>query len=119
MTTVVVVRTSSRDGVVTLRISLRTSRRKSVVLENIPVNWLPGPESCPRSANLSATFALVTALSGCGLCFSSRIAVVDFAITFLLPEPQTSGPITHNSRTGRGGGIRTPKFGFGDRQFNR
>jgi hypothetical protein len=22
-------------------------------------------------------------------------------------------------KTGRGGGIRTPKFGFGDRQFNR
>ena len=53
---------------------------------------------------------------------SSADAAIDFAILFV------SAPIIHShwfrlcsrpSNSGRGGGIRTPKSGFGDRQFNR
>jgi hypothetical protein len=39
--------------------------------------------------------------------------------TFPLSSTAPSRASTLTINSGRGGGIRTPKFGFGDRQFNR
>jgi hypothetical protein len=46
---------------------------------------------------------------------SAMLAMAFFLLSFLNRLLLVSSA----QKTGRGGGIRTPKFGFGDRQFNR
>src|SRR5437879_5689179 len=102
ITTVVVARTSFSDGVVTLRISLRTSRKKFDMLFHFPP--IP-PPPLPPGAGTAAVFAIFLLIL---LCTSDSALLAC-----------TSGRWPPAIHSGRGGGIRTPKSGFGDRQFNR
>src|ERR1700757_5305561 len=100
MTTVVVARTSARVGVTTFRISPRTSFRNSRVRTKSAVTrfgWL-------LAVGETAAFAMD---------FFSATGIA------LLLGVHSWSAATSSSNSGRGGGIRTPKFGFGDRQFNR
>src|SRR5271170_247629 len=101
-TTVVVACTSLREGVTTLRVSARTSLKKRPKFSQVSVTRLRafgpfrffGDES--SSPLINATFEAILPF----LCARRRARRI-------------------LAQTGRGGGIRTPKFGFGDRQFNR
>src|SRR5579883_3479365 len=93
ITTTVVACTSFSEGVVTFFISVRTSLLKDLIFSG---------QEATRPPRLSPGSA----------------AAIDFVIFFV------SIPMRHTCflllpKTGRGGGIRTPKSGFGDRQFNR
>src|SRR5271163_4537637 len=94
-TTIVVDWTSARDGEITLRISLRTSLRNS------------------------------TSRAGCDFRFWSPVlgcSVTAIVLAIVLPQifVLKSGPgLESTGQTGGGARIRTEKFGFGDRQFNR
>src|SRR5579871_808393 len=99
----VVARTSFLLGKVTFRISLRTSEKKPFVRAGHAFSFPPR------------------------LC-SSRVIATAFAIVKILLSlfppatlPRRSQPASFQilTKSGRGGGIRTPKSGFGDRQFNR
>src|SRR6185369_12139735 len=96
ITTVVVDCTSARDGVTTLRISLRTSFRKLRVRSGSDlICWIPVPVCCSATATvLAITLPLIFLLltSTAAACGLGRMA----------------GELGFE-----------PKFGFGDRQFNR
>src|SRR5882762_9157614 len=99
MTTQVVAITSSRLGQVTCFISTRTSRRNSRVLATVPVTLLPNSEPIPPCDSSLPVFTVRVAMN---------------PHSFLRTE-KTSVPLN----AGRGGGIRTPIPGFGDRSPNR
>src|SRR5271168_176564 len=94
-TTIVVDCTSARDGEITLRISLRTSLRNSM-----------------RRAGCD--FNCCNPVLGCSVT-AIVLAIVLPQIFVLMSVPGLRGP----GQTGGGARIRTEKFGFGDRQFNR
>ena len=51
---------------------------------------------------------------------SRQLLAIEFAIFFVSDSHHCYNlPSVRSQNSGRGGGIRTPKFGFGDRQFNR
>src|SRR6266581_3032926 len=99
MTTQVVAITSSRLGQVTCFISTRTSRRNSRVLATVPVTLLPNSEPIPPCDSSLPVFTVRVAMN---------------PHSFLRTE-KASVPLN----AGRGGGIRTPIPGFGDRSPNR
>src|ERR1035438_3048087 len=108
ITTVVVDFTSFHEGVTTLRISERTSLR----------NWANSVH-CPTT--LSMNFD--TGFFPCRLIGrSSPFAIANLVPILAVPSRRALGrahPDSIRNQSGRGGGIRTPKFGFGDRQFSR
>src|ERR1700733_591403 len=112
ITTVVVDCTSEREGVTTLRISPRTSFRKSVVRVQNAVTWFVVVLFCgepERSSPVANAVFAITLLPSCTLT------------TFWLfrGNPSMAAGCRLHHFPGRGARIRTEKFGFGDRQFNR
>src|SRR5882757_11057870 len=96
-TTIVVDCTSARVGEITLRISLRTSLRNSTRRAGCAFNCCNPVLGCSVTA---IVLAIVLPQSSC---------------CFVIPVPGLRG----TGQTGGGARIRTEKFGFGDRQFNR
>ena len=97
-TTIVVDWTSARDGAITLRISLRTSLRNSISRAGCDFS------RCNAGAGLF------------GYCYCLGHVLPQSSCCFVLiccPDSEGTG------QTGGGARIRTEKFGFGDRQFNR
>src|SRR6185369_8182372 len=106
ITTAVVACTSLRVGDVTLRISFRTSPRKLLVRLGRPFIF---PAVLSLSTFATTAFAIsIPNFPGRGrLCWR---LIRPLHLVLLKPVCQLV-------KAGRGGGIRTPKFGFGDRQF--
>src|SRR5271170_6576201 len=96
-TTIVVDCTSARDGEITLRISLRTSLRNSRRRAGCDFNCCNPVVGCSVTA-----IVLAIVLPQSSSCFGG-----------VWSRTQGAG------QTGGGARIRTEKFGFGDRQFNR
>src|SRR6266436_462134 len=96
MTTHVVEITSSRLGQVTCFISTRTSCRNSRVLATVPVTFFVSSEPVPPCDSSL-------------LIFTARVAI----------NPHSSALSVRFPNSGRGGGIRTPIPGFGDRSPSR
>src|SRR5215472_18867923 len=111
-TTQVVATTSSRLGHVTCFISTRVSWRNSLASASELVTFSPTPAAAPVIALLESSF------------FTFTDCVAMFSSTCVRQEPfaaavysRSGSPRALNS--GRGGGIRTPIPGFGDRSPNR
>src|SRR2546430_809442 len=99
MTTQVVAITSSRLGQVTCFISTRTSRRNSRVSATVPVTLLPNSEPIPPCDSSLPVFTVRVAMNPHSFTSTEKTSVL--------------------LNAGRGGGIRTPIPGFGDRSPNR
>src|SRR5580692_4486568 len=107
MTTVVVAWTSVRVGVTTLRISARTSLRK-----------LLSRSGCALSRSRPVVCWSVTAIVFAMLLPRNFLLIKTGESNVALPAMLPPG-LGRAGKTGGGARIRTEKFGFGDRQFNR
>ena len=93
--------TSARDGVTTLRISLRTSFKKLLVRSGSDFNCC-----MPVLVCCSATATVLAIVPPWRSSFTSTSVTASLSLNRL-------------GQDGGGARIRTEKFGFGDRQFNR
>src|SRR5260370_18751799 len=121
MTTVVVEITSSLLGQVTCFISTRTSWRNSRVSATVPLTRSPMPAAAPVIALLlDSPFFTFTAW----LLIKPSSYPGALTACSVLPLPAPAGlapqPPPHRAaNSGRGGWLRTPIRGFGDRRPNR
>src|SRR5579863_5891682 len=105
VTTMVVEITSARPGQFTCRISTRTSCRNERKRFGYPPSFCTGSKSANPLTRWDSSSRLVRIASAISL----RTFVGQLLQPCYIPCP------LHHQQTGRGGGIRTPTLGFGDR----